>query len=134
MILQAVFFVIYVASAVIFVISLVQVNGFLSETKRIDSTADLERFKELARGQMHLALVTLVVLLTGLAVGLFLIREHGLKALAAVIVANGFVFAMGMFHKKVETRARGLPVASEELQREYQRVSESWSKKALPDF
>ena len=64
MILQAVFFVIYVASAVIFVISFVQVNGFLSETKRIDSSADLERFKELARGQMHLALVTLVSLVT----------------------------------------------------------------------
>lgn len=134
MILETAFAGVYVVAAVIYAISLRRLNRFVEGTTGIASSADLERYKDLARGQMHLALAILGILIAGLLLGLLLIREHGFGAFLLVLLANAFVFGMGMLHKKVEERARGLRVSSAELRQEYEQVSETWVKKALPDF
>ncbi len=133
MVLETLFAAIYVIAAAVSLWSRSQVVGFLEDTPSIRSGADLERFKELARLEMYLALAMLALLGTGLIIGLVLVREHGVGALLAVILVNGVVFGLGMYHKGVEGRARGLRTA-EGLDTEYRRVCYAWNKKALPDF
>lgn len=134
MILEVLFAGTYLVMAVIYVFSVRQLRGFLAETRTIADTTSLERYKELVRGQMHLALVTIAVLLTGLGLGIALIRRHGLWGLTVVLLVNAAVLGTGLYHKRLETRIRSLPTASSELDQAYQRISATWLKKALPDF
>jgi hypothetical protein len=131
--LWIVFLAIYVIAAAVSLWSRGQVGGFLEDTPRIRSTSDLERFKELVRLEMYLALAMIVLLVTGMIIGLLLIRQHGAVALLPVLLVNGVVLGLGLFHKKVEERARNLRTA-EGLETEYQRVCYSWNKKPFPDF
>ncbi len=132
--LEILFAAIYVIAAAVSLWSRAQVHGFLAETPSIRDAADLERFKELARLQMYLALSMIVLLVTGMIIGLVLLKEYGASALYVVILVNAVVFGLGMFHKKGEVRARNLRTASEALTTEYRRVCEAWVKKATPDF
>jgi hypothetical protein len=124
---------IYVIAAAVSLWSRAQVTRFLEGTPAIQSTADLERFKELARMEMHLALAMIVLLVTGLGTGLVLIRRHGFAALLLVLLANAVVLGLGVFHKSVEEKARNLRTA-EGLDEEYRQVCRTWNKKPLPDF
>jgi hypothetical protein len=54
--------------------------------------------------------------------------------LLVVILTNMLILGLGMYHKKVEVRTRSLQAGSEVLAKEYQRISGTWLKKALPDF
>jgi hypothetical protein len=131
--LWIVFAALYVVAAAVSLWSRAQVAGFVEETPAIRGTSDLERFKELARLEMYLALAMIVLLVTGLVAGLFLIFRHGLLGLLATLLANAVVLGLGMFHKGVEEKARSLPTA-EGLETEYERVCHTWNKKPLPDF
>jgi len=124
---------IYVIAAAVSLWSRAQVTRFLEGIPAIRSTADLERFKELARMEMHLALAMIVLLVTGLGTGLVLIRRHGFAALLLVLLVNALVLGLGLFHKGVDEKARNLRTA-EGLDEEYRRVCRTWNKKALPDF
>lgn len=123
----------YVTAAAVSLWSRAQVVEFVNDTPRIGGTSDLERFKALARMEMYLALGMIVLLVSGLVVGLLLIFRHGIAGFLAVLLANGIVLGLGAFHKGVEDRARNLP-ASEGLEAEYRRVGRVWTRKALPDF
>ena len=124
---------IYVIAAAVSLWSRGQVTRFLEGAPALRSTTDLERFKSLVRMEMHLALVMIVLLVTGLATGLVLIKRHGIAALLPVLLVNAIVLGLGLFHKGVEEKARNLR-ASEGLDEEYRRVCHTWTKKALPDF
>jgi hypothetical protein len=124
---------IYVFAAAVSLWSRAQVTGFLEGAPAIRSTTDLERFKELVRVEMHLALAMIVLLVTGLATGLVLIKRHGIVALLAVLLVNALVLGLGLFHKGVEEKARNLRT-TEGLDEEYRRVCHTWHKKARPDF
>jgi len=131
--LEILFAAIYVIAAAMSLWSRSQVVGFLEDTPSIRDGSDLERFKELARLEMYLALAMLALLGTGLIIGLVLVRDHGLGALLAVILVNAVIFGLGMFHKGVEAKARSLRTV-DALNTEYRRVCYAWNKKALPDF
>ena len=124
---------IYVIAAAVSLWSRGQVARFLEGTPALRGTTDLERFKSLVRVEMHLALAMIVLLVTGLATGLVLIRRHGIAALLPVLLVNAVVLGLGLFHKGVEEKARNLRTA-EGLDEEYRRVCHTWTKKALPDF
>jgi O-antigen ligase len=123
----------YVIAAAVSLWSRVQVVGFVNETPGIRSTSDLDRFKELARMEMYLALFMIVLLVTGLITGMVLILRYGMTGLLAVLVANAVVLGLGLYHKGAEEKARSLR-AAEGLEAEYRRVGHVWNKKALPDF
>ncbi len=127
------FAVIYVIAAAVSLWSRAQVIRFLEGTPAIRSPTDLERFKELVRVEMHLALAMIVLLVTGLATGLVLIKRQGIVALLPVLLVNALVLGLGLFHKGVEEKARNLRTA-DGLDEEYRRVCRTWNKKALPDF
>lgn len=132
--LEIFFFAIYLVAPAASLWSRAQVHGFLAETQSIDNGADLERFKGLARRQMRLSLAMIVLLVTGMIIGLALVKKYGGSFLLVIIVLNAVVFGLGMFHKGGEERARRLPTGSEALATEYRRVCETWVKKATPDF
>lgn len=111
-----------------------QVSKFLANHAQISNSVDLDEFKHLARRNMFLALVQLAGLIAGVLIGVVLIWRYGLVALAGVLLANGVLFAMGRLGSRLEEQVRSLPAESPELQAEHQRISESWVKKALPDF
>ena len=134
MIAESLFLLIYVVGAGVSLWSRGTLSRFLAATHAIEDTTTMERFKALARTQMHLALVMAGLLTSGMVVGLVLVAKYGLTGLLVVILTNLAIVGLGMAHKKVETRVRALPTASEELATELRRVSETWEKKALPDF
>lgn len=125
---------VYALAAAVMLWSLTQLNRFLAETRDIGDEGSLQRFKVLARMQMYLALCGMVLLAVGMLVGIVLIARHGLLGLLAVILTNVFILGLGVYHKRVEERARSLRAGSEVLAKEYRRISETWVKKALPDF
>lgn len=111
-----------------------QVKRFLATTPSITDLAALERFKALARQNMYLALVQIVVLVTGFVLGLILIFRHGLIGFLVVMATNLLVIVISKQNVASEKQARTLSAATEELAREHRRISESWVKKPLPDF
>jgi len=127
------FVAVYAVAAAIMLWSLMRLNAFLAATPQIGDEAALERFKALARAQMHLALVMIAVLIMGGAVSFALMRRDGLSGSVLVILINAVAGALGMYHTKVEKRTRSLP-ASPALADTYRRIGEHWVAKALPDF
>ena len=134
MIVETVFALIYVVAAGLLLWSRGTLNSFVEETRRIRDSSAMERFKALARTQMHLALLMAGLLTSGMVVGFVLVSRYGLAGLGVVVLTNLVVVGLAVLNKKVEARVRNLPTASDDLARELQRVSESWEKKALPDF
>ena len=131
--LEILFAAIYLIAAAVSLWSRARVTGFLAETPSIRNGTDLERFKELARLEMYLALAMIVLLVTGLATGLVLVQRYGVVGLLAVLFVNAVVLGLGLFHKGAEEKARSLRTA-EALDTEYRRVCYAWNKKALPNF
>ncbi len=134
MLLEIVFGAIYVVAAGLSLWSRSRIGAFLVETRSIADQRAMERFKALVRLQMYLALAMIVLLVSGMLVGLVLITRHGLLGLAVVLVANAVILGLGLFHKQAETRLKALPAATEDLADEHQRVCASWTGKPFPDF
>lgn len=111
-----------------------RIKDFLAATTSISDQLTLERFKGVARENMYMALLQMVLLLAGVVVGLVILMRHGAIGLLAVLLVNAVVFGLGKHYGKLEKRIRELPADSEELGREHRRISEVWVKKALPDF
>lgn len=132
--LEILFVLAYALAVAILLGSLLQLTRFLADTREIRDQASLERFKALARVQMYLALSVMGLMGLGLVSGLVLTVRRGLSGLAVVVLANLLVLGLGMYHKKVEARTRSLPAGPETLAEEYRRVSETWVKKAIPNF
>lgn len=132
--LEVLFGAVYGLTAAVSLWSLSQLKRFLGETRTIADEVSLGRFKALARLQMYLALAVIVLMVAGIVVGIAVISRGGLLGFATVILANLLLLGLGLYHKRVEVRTRSLQAGSEALATEYRRVSETWLKKALPDF
>jgi len=132
--LEVLFGSVYVLAVAIPLWSLTQLNRFLAETRSIADQACLERFKTLARAQMYLALSVMVLMVGGALAGVVVIMRHGLDGVVVVIATSMLLLGLGLYHKKVEARARSLQAGSEALATEYRRVCGTWVTKALPDF
>ena len=109
------------------------VSKFLAAHPRLDSSADLDAFKELARRNMYLALVQIAVLGAGILIGLIYLTREGCTGLLVLLLANGALLAVGLRGRKLEKQVQAIPTA-DELVAEYKQVCQSWMKKALPDF
>jgi len=134
MLLEAGFVAIYALHAAVSFWSLAQLRRFLAQTPSIADEICLQRYKDLVRTQMYLALVVVAMLGSGIVIGAILIRRYGRAGFAVVIATNVWILALAMYHRSWELRARRLEVASEGLALEYRRVSDVWVKKPLPDF
>ncbi len=134
MLLESLFGAIYLVAAGTSLWSRSRLEAFRVETRSIADQRALERFKDLVRLQMYLALAMIVLLMSGMFVGLVLITRHGLPGLAVVLVANAVILGLGLFHKQAETRLKALPAGSDELADECRRICQTWTGKPFPDF
>jgi uncharacterized membrane protein len=134
MILTLLLVAIYAVHAVLCVWSLIQIRQFLATTPTIADESCLQRYKSLVRVQMYLALVGIGVLISGVVIGMVLTLRYGCMGLLIVIVGSAWLLGFGIFMKRWEGRVRSLPAGSEGLAQEYRRVSETWIKRAFPDF
>jgi hypothetical protein len=126
--------VIYAWTLVSSCLCLSRVKGFLNTTSTIADEQSLERFKALARFNMRMALVQILVFLAGIITSIAIILRYGFLGLAGVMAVNGVLLVLGLYMWGLEKRARSLPAATEELAQQHRRISETWVKKALPDF
>lgn len=132
--IEVIFGVIYVIAVLILLIGLRQLTAFYDSTKMITDILCLERYKSMVRVQMYLALLMIWVLGAGMIVGLMLAVKHGTLGVVAIIVSNGVVFGLAKYTKGVELKIRDLDVSSEVLKSQFQAISSTWVRKALPDF
>lgn len=125
---------VYVLAVTVSLWSLAQLRRFLADTPQIADEACLDRFKALARAQMYVALVAIVLLVAGMVTGIVVVVRQGFSGLAAAVLVNLLVMGLGMYLRRFEVAARSLNAGSEALAQEYRRVCASWVKRALPDF
>ncbi len=106
---------------------------FLRMYRAIDTNSALSEFKSVARWNMYGALGFLICGGVGMIWAVILGQQHGLKGLLIVLSISIPSLLLSLSMKKLEVQSRSLP-ADDALKSEYQRISETWVKKALPDF
>lgn len=106
---------------------------FLTMHSSIESTRVLEEFKNVARWSMYGALGFLVFGGLSLLLAFVLMREMGLVGALIVLAISVPSLMVSLRTRTLEKKSRNLPCA-DNLRSEYQRVSDSWVKRVLPDF
>lgn len=110
------------------------IRQFLDQTPDIADEISLDRFKSVARWNMYLALFQMVVFTAGIVTGILLVVFRGFAGLVYVLITNAVVFILGKYLGSLEKKARSLACASHDLEEKHRKISETWLKKALPDF
>ena len=108
---------------------------YLKLAPRIETEADFEAFKKLARMQMYL---TVVFLLFAMPAIVMIFTDHEVRpSLGKRLVLWAPFGVMGLFslftkhqEKKIQDPGR----CAESFRPEFERVCLSWKKRALPDF
>jgi hypothetical protein len=110
-----------------------QVKKFLAAHNAIANESDMSNFRSLARGNMYLTLVYLVLSLPALLLSIYIGYAYGLLGIVAVFIFNGPHFLFIQHLKSLQERLRGLH-CTPELSNEFHAVRETWHKRALPNF
>ena len=110
-----------------------QVKRFLSSHNAISDHTDLNRFKSLARTNMYLSLVYMILTVPGIAISMYLGYAYGIAGVAGVVAVNlpQLLFARNL--RPLERAACQLH-CSNDLSSEFRIIGEAWFKKALPNF
>ena len=111
-----------------------EATTFLASHSVINSVPAMEAFKRLARRNMIGALIFIPLGLVSIVWSVYLGFRLGLVGVAVVLAVQIPLFALGRNLKKYETRARSMGSSDATLAEEHQRISETWVKKAVPDF
>lgn len=113
-----------------------RLQAFLREVKRFESTRDIERYKKVVAEQMYAALAQIALLGTPALLFLYGIVSKNLSGsdVAFIIVPSLVILLLGLAYKPVESAARSIPAADDELARQRDEIGETWTKKALPDW
>lgn len=114
-------------------ISFGSIKKFLSLYPLINSSQDLEEFKQMVRKQMHQTLVQIGLLGVANIVAIYGIITRRINLLL-VIVLDVVLIVLSKSFKKVEEQARTLKISDANLTDQYQSVCKTWVKKAFPDF
>jgi hypothetical protein len=110
-----------------------QVRQFLQMNSTISRPVDLDSFKRLARVNMYVALVYLILAIPTIMFSMYLGFSNGLYGVSIAIAATAPHFILGKFMKKDENSSRSLECSSQ-FAEEYKQIGLSWRKKILPDF
>lgn len=107
---------------------------FLKTFSSIESDLVLSDFKNVARWNMYGALAFLICGGAALIWGIFLFQWYGLLGTIIVLMLSVPSLLISLSLKKLEVQSRNLPCNDPVLKKEYEKVSEAWVKKALPNF
>lgn len=112
-----------------------ELRRYLATSPSIATWQDMERFKRIVSGQMYAALAQigfLIIPYPAYAAGLyFKVLEPA--AVVYILVPSGILIVVGVVFKRIEDRAKHLPVTSE-FATEYDHVITTWMKKPFPDW
>ncbi len=113
-----------------------ELKNFVSSTPRLESSRDIERFKTVVAHQMYAALVQIVLLATPpmtFGAGLF----HGVLVppdILYVIGPSALILVVAAMYRGEEKRAKSIPAADPELERQRDAIVHTWLRKPLPDW
>lgn len=110
---------------------------FLTTTPEIASTQDMERFKQLVKGQMYAALVQIAILsipILVFAYGLWIKVLKPNTDILYMLVPSLVVLGAGMALKSVERNVQNVPTANEELTKERDRIVDIWLHQPFPNW
>ena len=112
-----------------------ELKRFLDRVPMLASSHHVEQFKQVVARQMYAALVQLVILalppvvfFCGLVMGAL-----GLADVLFVIIPSAVVLVVAMAMRPTELKARSIPAADPELERQRDLIVDTWLKKAVPD-
>jgi hypothetical protein len=108
-------------------------RSFLLETPAISSTADIERFKSLARWNMYSALLQIGLLGAAGMLGVIGLVK-GQVGILLILVLNGAILALSKYAKGMEARTQSLEVREALLETQYRSICSTWLHRAFPDF
>ncbi|MEM7715337.1 MAG: hypothetical protein AAF349_17460 [Cyanobacteria bacterium P01_A01_bin.68] len=107
---------------------------FLDENTEISNETVLNKYKSTVRQCMHLTLAQIGIIIAGLCICIVFIWNKGLIASFSISIFIYIIKGFGQETVKLEKKARALDCANSDLEEQYQRISHTWVKKALPDF
>jgi Na+/H+ antiporter NhaC len=113
-----------------------QLKRFCDRTPEIRSVQDLEAFKRVVAAQMYAALIQIVILMAPWGIFGYGLLNDRLQMSDAIYLTFPYVLVGigGLLMKRVEQRAKNLPVSDPDLLRSRDAVVQSWVKRALPDW
>lgn len=114
-----------------------QLKRFLTHTPEIKSTQDIERFKQLVKGQMYAALAQIVILsipILTFAYGLWIKELQPNTDILYMLAPSLIVLGAGMAMKGVEHKVQNVPTATEDLTKERDRVVDIWLHQPFPNW
>ena len=110
---------------------------FLTNTPEIKSAQDMERFKQLVKGQMFAALAQIAVLSIPILVFVYGLWIKVLKPntdILYMLVPSLVVLGAGMALKSVERNVQNVPTATDELTKERDRIVDIWLHQPFPNW
>jgi hypothetical protein len=113
-----------------------ELKNFLSSTPRLESSHDLERFKTVVAHQMHAALIQIVLLATPpivFFVGIF----RGVLSpsdLLYIIGPSAVILIVAAMYRGHEKRAKSIPTADPELEKQRDAIIHTWMRRPWPDW
>ncbi len=113
-----------------------ELKNFLSSTPRLESSHDLERFKTVVAHQMYAALIQIVLLATPPIVFFFGIFRGVLNPsdLFYIIGPSAVILIVAAMYRGHEKRAKSIPTADPELEKQRDAIIHTWLRKPLPDW
>ena len=113
-----------------------ELQQFTKRVTAFESTAHIEKFKTVVAHQMYAALVQIVLLAAPPIVFFVGLARHLLAPtdVLFIILPSALVIVVAAIYKKVETQARSIPAADDELRRQRDEIISTWIKKPLPNW
>ncbi len=113
-----------------------ELKSFLTSTPRLESSRDIERFKTVVAHQMYAALVQIALLAAppiAFFVGIFR-GVLGPSDLLYIIGPSAIILVVAAMYRGHEKRAKSLPTADPELERQRDAIIHTWLRKPWPDW
>jgi multidrug efflux pump subunit AcrB len=111
-----------------------RLNLFLNNYVEISDRQALNAYKALARYCMYHALVGIGAMLGVFLLSVFLVMTPGSRVFPFGFSLMIWMGVSGKNSSNLEKKTQSLPCANRQFESQYQRITETWKKKALPDF
>ncbi len=113
-----------------------ELKNFVSSTPRFESSHDIECFKTVVAHQMYAALAQ-IVLLAAPPIVFFLGLFRGVLSpsdIVFIIGPSAVILIVAAMYRGHEKRAKTIPTADPELERQRDAIVHTWLRKPLPDW
>jgi len=113
-----------------------ELKNFVDSTPRLESSHDIERFKTVVAHQMYAALIQIVLLATPPIVYFIGIFRGVLSPsdIVFIIGPSAVILIVAAIYRPHEKRAKTIPTADPELERQRDAIIHTWLRKPLPDW